>query len=499
LRFSRAYKHARDSSTDLVLRVEGVWIRTEAQINVVLDLLSAGGDYQQRLLRFHEECLDRLETKLHLVLGKLQKYIGIDLADEIDALDFKVDSSVVKRIKFAFFEKHLQGLVADLTAWHADFDPSWLLLTRLSSKEIDTTLKEIHKSDSQQQRQAATTIQEIRTLVGTARLKSSPTRPELSVLLADVVSDQDAVLTGSSLSTAKVVESGQNVVLDMSEYPDEANPASTFSTVGEVAQMLSISEVSSLGFLKCLGVIKLNQQRYQYVLGFPTAAKPQLLRQLLASEAPSLDARFQIARLLARTVMSLHTADFVHKNIRPETIVVWPDASGEMNQPFLVGFGLLRPHGSYSALIADMVWHRNLYRHPERQGLRPQEVYIMQHDIYSLGVCLLEIGLWASFVLHSGTEPEPSTSLNIGSELRSDNKKQAATHIKQKLIDKARRELPSKMGKTYTSVVLSCLTCLDKGAANTFEDQNVLWDKDGIIVGVAFIEKILMKLGDMKL
>ena len=29
----------------------------------------------------------------------------------------------------------------------------------------------------------------------------------------------------------------------------------------------------------------------------------------------------------------------------------------------------------------------------ERQGVHPEEQLVMQHDIYSLGVCLLEIGL----------------------------------------------------------------------------------------------------------
>lgn len=46
----------------------------------------------------------------------------------------------------------------------------------------------------------------------------------------------------------------------------------------------------------------------------------------------------------------------------------------------------------------DDKWQDNLYRHPERQGKNPEESYTMHHDVYSLGVCLLEIGLWTSFV-----------------------------------------------------------------------------------------------------
>ncbi|KAF4540152.1 Het-s domain protein [Lasiodiplodia theobromae] len=36
---------------------------------------------------------------------------------------------------------------------------------------------------------------------------------------------------------------------------------------------------------------------------------------------------------------------------------------------------------------------RNLYRHPDRQG-RPKTSFSKLHDIYALGVVLLEIGLW---------------------------------------------------------------------------------------------------------
>lgn len=43
-------------------------------------------------------------------------------------------------------------------------------------------------------------------------------------------------------------------------------------------------------------------------------------------------------------------------------------------------------------------------------GEFPAEAYKMQHDIYSLGVCLLEIGLWeplVKYVYRSGGDAEP--------------------------------------------------------------------------------------------
>jgi hypothetical protein len=35
---------------------------------------------------------------------------------------------------------------------------------------------------------------------------------------------------------------------------------------------------------------------------------------------------------------------------------------------------------------------RDVYRHPERQG-RPQKLFKKVHDIYALGVVMLEIGM----------------------------------------------------------------------------------------------------------
>lgn len=48
-----------------------------------------------------------------------------------------------------------------------------------------------------------------------------------------------------------------------------------------------------------------------------------------------------------------------------------------------------------SARMGDNLMDRNFYRHPNRQGESPKDIYVMQHDIYSLGICLLEIGLVA--------------------------------------------------------------------------------------------------------
>lgn len=126
------------------------------------------------------------------------------------------------------------------------------------------------------------------------------------------------------------------------------------------------------------------------------------MRHLLFKASPSLDAKFRLARELAGGVASVHAASFMHKNIRPEIVLVLHDKSHSLPTDFLVGVERFRTAKSVTTtLTGDMIWHRNLYRHPMRQGRHADEMYQMQHDIYSLGVCLLELGLWHSFVLET--------------------------------------------------------------------------------------------------
>src|SRR6266536_3833446 len=112
----------------------------------------------------------------------------------------------------------------------------------------------------------------------------------------------------------------------------------------------------------------------------------------------------------------------------------------------------------------------------------------MQHDIYSLGVCLLEIGLWRSFVIwnQGADKPTPNPELNIEGVLHTKDQRRKGFEIKQVLVATAQHYLPSRMGRRYTEIVVSCLTCLD--ARNEgFGDEDYFLDEDGIEAGVRYI------------
>lgn len=123
----------------------------------------------------------------------------------------------------------------------------------------------------------------------------------------------------------------------------------------------------------------------------------------------------------------------------------------------------------------------------------------MRHDIYSVGVCLLEIGLWQSFL--QGGSPCDSNALGealgygdtTGAELFKNS-----SQVKERLLRVARGRLRRQMGTKYGKVVETCLTCLDEDNAD-FGDEKEFQDEDGLAVGVRYIEKVVAKLGEIVL
>lgn len=122
----------------------------------------------------------------------------------------------------------------------------------------------------------------------------------------------------------------------------------------------------------------------------------------------------------------------------------------------------------------------------------PEEHYNMQHDIYSIGVVLLEIGLWTSFVsyptsLPSSDHPIPTTTIDLLTPAQEKDSRLRAFRNKKILEDVAERELPSKFGRKYTNMVLWCLRCLDTPDGVGGGDDG----DDGVDVGVGYAETVL--------
>jgi len=96
------------------------------------------------------------------------------------------------------------------------------------------------------------------------------------------------------------------------------------------------------------------------------------------------------------------TYSFSHATADPQTSK--PESRIKFKDPWIFGFTNSRPEDAFSSGRDDTCLARDIYRHPSRQGV-PTEPFKKLHDVYALGVVLLEIGSILHYWL---AMPQPS-------------------------------------------------------------------------------------------
>ncbi|KAK0616379.1 prion-inhibition and propagation-domain-containing protein [Immersiella caudata] len=209
----------------------------------------------------------------------------------------------------------------------------------------------------------------------------------------------------------------------------------------------------------CLGFVADEwHPRIGFVFEYGGYTPPWSLQDVLISSAvPHVGDRFRLAHELCLSVCILHSAGWLHKGIRSENIIfsspIPPHAGAadaaalQLDNPLFLGFEYARPDvlGAFSETIDNPSPQALLYRHPlcVDAGGRPRSRFEPAHDVYSLGVVLLEIGLWCSV--------EALWSKGKYTE-RLDSR--FARH----LCDHYAPQLGGKMGKIYMEAVTACLS-----------------------------------------
>ncbi|MCJ1262765.1 hypothetical protein MMC22_002635 [Lobaria immixta] len=300
--------------------------------------------------------------------------------------------------------------------------------------------------------------------------------------------------SGPSVSIARVHGRDESVLVDVFEGRREYDITAITKDVVRLARVLSRIDPLAFGLLKCRGVCQTFQDSFptfQFVFEIPPGmSDPQSLRQILmgGSRMP-LNENFILTKSLARLVIYVHMSKFVHKKISPETILSSRNRDGNFGSSFLMGFQSFRFVSGMITLRNDDNWKKNLYRHPRRQGQKLGDAYKMQHDIYSMGVVLLEIGLWSSFVVsQSGAEePNPGSDPDLLAMLEIKNQSKRAHGVKETLTQMVTSKLPYGMGERYTHIVVDCLTCLED--ENSFGDPEEL-GQDDMNLGIRYMEHV---------
>lgn len=149
-------------------------------------------------------------------------------------------------------------------------------------------------------------------------------------------------------------------------------------------------------------------------------------------------------------------------------------------QHSLSGYDGARNEEAESRSVQTILWRSRLYLSPERQDLTEDKPtkYRMKHDVYSLGVVLLEIALWEDFA----------------------NERNAYGRLFQKSRDLPKvlmqltKRIPILMGNKYRDVVVSSLQEVEQERTS-----QLLNDGNGIVVGMAYIEQFTSKLEKISL
>ena len=164
---------------------------------------------------------------------------------------------------------------------------------------------------------------------------------------------------------------------------------------------------------------------------------------------PSLENRYQLAFNVASSVSRVHSMGITHRNVNSDNIIFFLDTNSAsvndrawkgpiIRKPYLTAFNQL-PLG-YSIAEDDRNFS-GVYHYP---GLvnGTSSSYTRLHDYYSLGLVLLEIGLW----------------MPIGKFWKS---KYTRRDFKSRLQDIYLKKLAAKCGTGYMNAVLYCMTAAD--------------------------------------
>jgi hypothetical protein len=272
------------------------------------------------------------------------------------------------------------------------------------------------------------------------------------------VSDKDSrrsmgVYNNPSTSTP------ENVVIEWVDYDkdDVDGRVNHIRRIDDLARMVhsASDRHPDLHTIDCLGYTDDSGfSRYGLVYQSPETSFSTLYSLISDLRTPDLADRFKLAHTLAVAVWSFHSLDWLHKSVCSTNILFFPSSLSasatkpttmsalvpDISKPFLLGFDSSRPDQVTEFSVASQNSStEDLHRHPDSLDGLSRKPYCKSYDIYSLGLVLLEIGIWK--VLQGYYKPHYSIT------------KFRDRVVLQVLVP----SLGSKTGGMYRQVVEKCL------------------------------------------
>ncbi|CAN9327974.1 unnamed protein product [Alternaria alternata] len=273
----------------------------------------------------------------------------------------------------------------------------------------------------------------------------------------------DGICT-ANFEACRVIVENKKILSSQSEHGERI-----LQRVQGLAEELAKPPIPDSNTLQCVGFcINLKETSFSLLFKFPVIndddaysqwTVPRTLSGILIAKAkkPMLEHRFQLALGLARSIAQLHKAAWLHKNLHSGSVVFFqsqykssttedsitkPDI--DFRQPFVVGFNHSRP-GDVNEWSEGLSADTSLldYHHPDYAC--GKEGYLLAYDYYSLGLVLLEVGLWKTL-----------------SMLKAKKKGMRPHKLSRRIIEDLVPELGAQMGSVYAAVVRFCLDEIQK-------------------------------------
>lgn len=412
VRRCQAYRNAQEESRSLMITIEVNWMKTEAQITFLKKISSR---LDPRYCDVQSRVLSELEGKLKTAtltmdqlithhkdlqpLSKIdkdskgKKERDPDFPKMVEALE-KMHPK--KKFKYAFKKDSLEKIIDDLENWQKRFDPSWMLIMRMADEKIDVQLRDEEMKPWTRRAGFIMAAKGVRDAARESNSSSTTTlvneRSEGSIFKdGNVLGAEVVEVQNSSAVLGTLVETDEEVLVDTMVCNAVADLNRTTKDVRKLARILSNVDPSTFGLLVCRGVIRPSSASssaslssfstaydsqgtfnpdvhptFKFLFAIPPSlSRPKSLRTLLLSGGTSvpLNSRFDLAKELTNSVMFVHSSQFVHKNIRPETIIVFDhDKEGGkgLGSSFLVGFEKFRPAEGMTYRVSDGIWQHDL-------------------------------------------------------------------------------------------------------------------------------------------
>ncbi|KAF7951523.1 hypothetical protein EAE96_006829 [Botrytis aclada] len=276
-----------------------------------------------------------------------------------------------------------------------------------------------------------------------------------------VVKNKDMGRTHGQYRNPSLAEP-QEIIVEWVEYEKEDLDArlNHLRRIDDLARMIhsASNRHPDLHTIDCLGYTDdSTASRYGLIYRSPSSSSSTLNSLITSNDfrTPDLGDRFKLAHTLSVALWSLHSLDWLHKNLCSSNILFFPSAYTkspriakerenvpDISTPYLLGFDASRPdHMGEISIASRNPMAADLHRHPSslHSSSCPRKEYCKSFDIYSLGLILLEIGLWKT--LQTYHKPHYSAE------------KFRDKIVVQNLVP----GLGSKVGRGYREVVERCL------------------------------------------